>query len=109
MAVLATVRYASRSKGSALEDPLEAENASPSGPLRVLLLPAAVGGGHEVAGRIGHPEAGDILLLHDSDLCVAPGPWRNILGALPIVLQRLSSLGLRARPVGELLETGKCC
>src|ERR671933_221344 len=88
MAVLATVRYASRSKGSALEDPLEAENASPSGRLRVLLLPAAVGGGHEVAGRIGHPEAGDILLLHDSDLCVAPGPWRNILGALPIVLQR---------------------
>ncbi len=50
--VLATARYVSRSKCSLLEYPLEAENSSPSGgPLRVLILTAAVGGGHEAAGR----------------------------------------------------------
>jgi peptidoglycan/xylan/chitin deacetylase (PgdA/CDA1 family) len=62
-----------------------------------------------IADRIGHPEAGDVLLLHDSDRYAAPGSWRNTLGALPLVLERLSSLGLQARPVGELLGTGKCC
>jgi peptidoglycan-N-acetylglucosamine deacetylase len=62
-----------------------------------------------IADRIGHPEAGDILLLHDSDRYAAPGSWRNTLGALPIVLERILVLGLRACPVGELLETRKCC
>jgi peptidoglycan/xylan/chitin deacetylase (PgdA/CDA1 family) len=62
-----------------------------------------------IADQIGHPEAGDVLLLHDSDRYAAPGSWRNTLGALPTVLERLSSLGLRARPVGELLGTGECC
>src|SRR5918911_4861881 len=43
-----TARYVSRSKGSPLEYPF----SSPSGgPLRVLILTAAVGGGHEAAGR----------------------------------------------------------
>jgi peptidoglycan-N-acetylglucosamine deacetylase len=57
-----------------------------------------------IVARIGQPEAGDILLLHDSDRYAAPGSWRNTLGALPFILERISSLGLRARPVGELLE-----
>ena len=62
-----------------------------------------------IADRIGYPEAGDVLLLHDSDRYAAPGSWRNTLGALPIVLDRVSSLGLRARPVGELLGNRECC
>ncbi len=59
-----------------------------------------------VAETIGRPEAGDILLLHDSDRYAAPGSWRNTLGALPVILERLSSSGLRARPAGELLDAG---
>jgi peptidoglycan/xylan/chitin deacetylase (PgdA/CDA1 family) len=62
-----------------------------------------------IADRIGHLEAGDVLLLHDSDRYAAPGSWRNTLGALPIVLDRVSSLGLRACPVGELLGDRECC
>lgn len=58
-----------------------------------------------VAEKIGRPEAGDVLLLHDSDRYAAPESWRATLGALPIILERLSSLGLRARSVGELLDS----
>jgi peptidoglycan-N-acetylglucosamine deacetylase len=61
-----------------------------------------------IADKIGHPDAGDVLLLHDSDRYAAPGSWCNTLGALPIVLERISSLGLDTRPVGELLGTGDC-
>jgi len=61
-----------------------------------------------VADNVGWPEAGDILLLHDSDRYAAPGSWRNTLGALPIILERLSGLGLPARPVGELMDGGRC-
>ena len=61
-----------------------------------------------IADRIGHPEAGDVLLLHDSDRYAAPGSWRNTLGALPTVLERISTLKLLARPVGELLRFGEC-
>lgn len=60
-----------------------------------------------IAGTIGQPEAGDILLLHDSDRYAAPGSWQNTLGALPVILERLSASGLLARPVGELLDAGR--
>jgi len=60
-----------------------------------------------VAETIGVPEAGDILLLHDSDRYAVPGSWRNTLGALPVILERLSSSGLRALPAGELLDAGR--
>lgn len=56
-----------------------------------------------IADRIGIPVAGDILLLHDSDRYSAPGSWRNTLGALPLIFERLNAAGLAARPVGELL------
>jgi peptidoglycan-N-acetylglucosamine deacetylase len=59
-----------------------------------------------IADKIGYPDPGDVLLLHDSDRYAAPGSWRNTLGALPIVLERISSLKLEARPAGELLRTG---
>ena len=59
-----------------------------------------------VAETIGVPEAGDILLLHDSDRYAAPGSWRNTLGALPVILEQLSSSGLRVYPAGELLDAG---
>lgn len=61
-----------------------------------------------IADAFGRPEAGDVLLLHDSDRYAAPGSWRNTLGALPIILERISSLGLQVRPVGELLDAGRC-
>ena len=58
-----------------------------------------------IARRIGDPEAGDILLLHDSDRYSAPESWRNTLGALPIILERIAELGLTATSVSELLAT----
>ena len=57
-----------------------------------------------IADEIGRPEPGDILLLHDSDRYATPGSWRNTLGALPIILERLCDRGLRVRSVGELLD-----
>lgn len=61
-----------------------------------------------VADEIGRPEAGDVLLLHDSDRYSASGSWRKTLGALPVILERLRDSGLRALPVGELLDDGTC-
>jgi peptidoglycan-N-acetylglucosamine deacetylase len=60
-----------------------------------------------IADNIGWPEAGDILLLHDSDRYAIPDSWRNTLGALPEILDRLSNSGLVVRPVGELLDAGR--
>lgn len=60
-----------------------------------------------IVTNIGWPVAGDILLLHDSDRYAVPGSWRNTLGALPEILDRLSNSGLVARPVGELLDAGR--
>jgi peptidoglycan/xylan/chitin deacetylase (PgdA/CDA1 family) len=60
-----------------------------------------------IADNIGWPEAGDILLLHDSDRYAIPDSWRNTLGALPEILDRLSNSGLVVRPVGELLNAGR--
>jgi peptidoglycan/xylan/chitin deacetylase (PgdA/CDA1 family) len=57
-----------------------------------------------VVDNVGFPEAGDILLLHDSDRYTAPGSWRVNLNALPIILERLSDLGLRVSSVGDLLD-----
>jgi peptidoglycan-N-acetylglucosamine deacetylase len=56
-----------------------------------------------IAALIGQPRAGDILLLHDSDRYSAPGSWRNTLGALPIILDRIAAAGLAARSVSDLL------
>lgn len=61
-----------------------------------------------IAENLGSPKAGDILLLHDSDRYAARDSWRNTLGALPVILKRLCALGLLARPVGELLDAGRC-
>jgi peptidoglycan-N-acetylglucosamine deacetylase len=61
-----------------------------------------------IADNMGRPEAGDILLLHDSDRYAARDSWRNTLEALPIILERLAALGLLARPVGELLDSERC-
>jgi hypothetical protein len=57
-----------------------------------------------IADNIGQPVAGDILLLHDSDRYSAPNSWKNTLGALPIILDRIAEAGLVVRPVGELLN-----
>ncbi|MBA2713458.1 MAG: polysaccharide deacetylase family protein, partial [Rubrobacteraceae bacterium] len=57
-----------------------------------------------IAEAIGAPEAGDVVLLHDSDRYAAPGSWRNTLGALPVILERLHARELKALPVRELLD-----
>jgi peptidoglycan/xylan/chitin deacetylase (PgdA/CDA1 family) len=61
-----------------------------------------------ITDTIGRPEAGDILLLHDSDRYATPGSWRNTLRALPAILERISEMNLLALPVGELLNTKRC-
>jgi peptidoglycan-N-acetylglucosamine deacetylase len=57
-----------------------------------------------IADEIGWPEPGDILLLHDSDRYATPHSWRNTLGALPTILERIDAKRVRARPVEELLD-----
>jgi peptidoglycan/xylan/chitin deacetylase (PgdA/CDA1 family) len=61
-----------------------------------------------ITDTIGRPEAGDILLLHDSDRYATPGSWRNTLRALPAILERISEMNLLALPVGELLNIKRC-
>jgi peptidoglycan/xylan/chitin deacetylase (PgdA/CDA1 family) len=63
---------------------------------------------YSIASEIGWPEAGDVLLLHDSDRYSAPGSWRNTLGALPVILEQLSARELQILPVGELLDRNGC-
>jgi peptidoglycan-N-acetylglucosamine deacetylase len=58
-----------------------------------------------VVENVGWPEAGDILLLHDSDRYMAPGSWHVNLSALPVILERIFELGLRVFSVGEILES----
>jgi peptidoglycan-N-acetylglucosamine deacetylase len=57
-----------------------------------------------IADLIGRPVAGDILLLHDSDRYSAPNSWRNTLGALPIIMERIEQAGLKAKTVTELMQ-----
>lgn len=59
-----------------------------------------------VAEEIGVPEAGDVLLLHDSDRYAAPGSTRATRAALPRILEPISARGLQILPVGELLDAG---
>lgn len=58
----------------------------------------------QVLDNLGWPEAGDILLLHDSDRYAIPGIWKTNRMAVPMILDRISGLGLKTRSVGELLE-----
>lgn len=57
--------------------------------------------------ELGRPEAGDVVLLHDSSRYGPGDAGRLSLEALPRVLEGLSRSGLRARPVGELLGIGR--
>jgi peptidoglycan/xylan/chitin deacetylase (PgdA/CDA1 family) len=58
-----------------------------------------------IVDNIGRPKAGEIFLMHDSDRYGTPGSWHKTLKALPIILERVSALGLVARPVGTILGT----
>ena len=58
-----------------------------------------------IARRVAAGAAGgDILLLHDSDAYSAAGSWRRTAAALAEVAELLGERGLRAVPVGEVLE-----
>jgi peptidoglycan/xylan/chitin deacetylase (PgdA/CDA1 family) len=47
-----------------------------------------------IAAKIGQPQAGDILLLHDADDYSAHGSWRRTAGALPRIIDAVHSAGL---------------
>ena len=58
-----------------------------------------------IANKIGWPEAGDILLFHDSNRYFSvPSSSHHTLGVLPAILERIAASGLIARSVGELLS-----
>ena len=40
-------------------------------------------------------DAGDVLLLHDADHYSEPGCWRGTVAALPMIVERIRSAGLR--------------
>ena len=43
----------------------------------------------------GDLREGDVLLLHDADHYSEPGCWRGTVEALPWILERVRSAGLR--------------
>jgi len=48
-----------------------------------------------IVGRLTrHVRSGDVLLLHDADHYAAPGSWRLMLEALPVVLDELARRNL---------------
>jgi peptidoglycan/xylan/chitin deacetylase (PgdA/CDA1 family) len=50
----------------------------------------------EIAAEVtGELDAGDVLLLHDADHYSEPGSWRGTVAALPMVIERIRSAGLR--------------
>jgi peptidoglycan/xylan/chitin deacetylase (PgdA/CDA1 family) len=58
-----------------------------------------------IVNKMGWPEAGDILLLHDSNRYFSvPSSSHHTLKALPTILERVAASGLVARSVGELLS-----
>jgi peptidoglycan/xylan/chitin deacetylase (PgdA/CDA1 family) len=57
-----------------------------------------------IAARIGRPSAGEVLLLHDADWYAQAGSDRRTLLALPLIFDRLQSVGLQARTLGELVN-----
>jgi peptidoglycan/xylan/chitin deacetylase (PgdA/CDA1 family) len=50
----------------------------------------------EIAAEVTRDlDAGDVLLLHDADHYSEPGCWRGTVTALPMVVERIRSAGLR--------------
>lgn len=50
----------------------------------------------EIAAEATHDlDGGDVLLLHDADHYSEPGCWRATVAALPMVVERIRSAGLR--------------
>jgi peptidoglycan/xylan/chitin deacetylase (PgdA/CDA1 family) len=60
-----------------------------------------------IARSVGWPDAGDVILLHDSDAYAFEGAsWRNTLDALPEIAYRISCAGLKTARVGDALLAG---
>src|SRR4029453_10943658 len=52
--------------------------------------------GAEIATEVTRDlDAGEVLLLHDADHYSEPGCWRGTVAALPMVVERIRSAGLR--------------
>jgi peptidoglycan/xylan/chitin deacetylase (PgdA/CDA1 family) len=53
-------------------------------------------GGAEIAAEVTRDlDAGEVLLLHDADHYSEPGCWHGTVAALPMVVERIRSAGLR--------------
>jgi peptidoglycan-N-acetylglucosamine deacetylase len=57
-----------------------------------------------IVDSIGWPNGGDIILLHDSARYAISPSSHNTLKALPVILERISTLGLAARSIHAILE-----
>ncbi len=56
-----------------------------------------------IVARVGTPEAGDIVLLHDSDRYSSPGCAEQTIAALPRILDGIGEQGLPVRSIGSML------
>ena len=62
--------------------------------------PSATPAGIATRATVGI-RAGDVVLLHDADHYSASGSWRRTAAALPIILERLDAVGLKASQLAE--------
>jgi peptidoglycan/xylan/chitin deacetylase (PgdA/CDA1 family) len=62
---------------------------------------AAAGPASVLATMVPGLRGGATLLLHDSDHTSATGSWRSALGALPELVDRCRSMGLRVGPLRD--------
>ncbi len=60
-----------------------------------------------IVARIGTPDPGDIILLHDSDRYSTPGRADQTNVALPRILEGIAEQGLSIRSIGSLLVAGR--
>jgi peptidoglycan/xylan/chitin deacetylase (PgdA/CDA1 family) len=54
-----------------------------------------------IARKIGQPEDGDVLLLHDADDYSARDSWRRTVAALPRVIEAVQAAGLEFTSLGR--------
>ncbi|ACZ41567.1 polysaccharide deacetylase [Thermobaculum terrenum ATCC BAA-798] len=57
----------------------------------------------QIAQNIGTPEAGDIILLHDSDRYSYPGAPLRTIEAIPIILQHIADKGMHTTLLCDLV------
>jgi peptidoglycan/xylan/chitin deacetylase (PgdA/CDA1 family) len=56
-----------------------------------------------ILDHVGKPDAGDIVLLHDSDRYAPLGCWKQTVAALPEIIARVQEQGLDVSSIGSML------